>query len=261
MESYRRAVSAHWRRVYNFAFRMTLHADSAVEVTRETFMRAFVGLEKLPAVPAQAEAWLLRIAAHVVERRTASEPQVSFEMLDDTLRSEATRTDVVHLLSAPERNFLLWELKQGCMTAVLNCLPLGERSAFILHVILGYSEEVAAQALGTTRSAVKVRLSRARKKVTDYLAPRCENVDPRNPCRCPSRLGVAMSRGFLGPQPGAEVSLRPAFGRYGTGDDTPLRDVMAIYHSLPEPDAPTDLGADILGRVDRGEWAGLRKKG
>ena len=115
----------------------------------------------------------------------------------------------------------------------------------------------AAKSLGITESAYKVRLSRARKKVGDYLAPRCEHVNPMNPCRCPARVGTALAKGFIrpvGPVAG-EVSLRkPAipYGRYGTGpenDDAPMRDIAAIYGSLPEPDPPADLGTRLIDKL------------
>jgi hypothetical protein len=83
----------------------------------------------------------------------------------------------------------------------------------------------------------------SRKKVGDYLAPRCEHVNPMNPCRCPARVGTALNKGFISqvPRSGGEVSLRKPepYGRYGTGignDDAPLRDIGAIYGSLPDPD-------------------------
>jgi RNA polymerase sigma-70 factor (ECF subfamily) len=260
LEPIRQAIGAYWRRIYNFAFRTTLDRDVARAIVEETFLRAYVGEGKMPAEP-KLEAWLLRIAHHVLDKKMGSGPDVSFELLDEKLRSEPTRTDVVQSLSQPQRNFYLWELKQGCMTSVVNCLPPGERVAFVLNAVLGYSEENAAAVLGISTSAFKVRLSRARKKVSDYLAPRCEHVDPRNPCRCPSRLGVALSRGFVGRVPGAEASLRPEFGRYGSsvdGDDAPLRDVMAIYASLPDPDPPAELEAQLVAKLDSGAWAEAR---
>jgi len=261
VESIRQAISAHWKRVFNFAFRVTLDRDLARRTVAETFLRAYVGADKMPAEP---EAWLLRIAQHVLEKRVGASPEVSFDLLDEKLRSEPTRTDVVQSLSQPQRNFYLWELKQGCMTAVVNCLPPGERVAFVLSAVLGYNDETAAAVLGITTSAYKVRLSRARKKVSDYLAPRCEHVDPRNPCRCPSRLGVALTRGFVGRTPNAGANLRPEFGRYGStvdGEDAPLRDVMAIYASLPEPDPPADLETELLAGLDSGAWAEVRERG
>ncbi|HKA90187.1 MAG TPA: RNA polymerase sigma factor [Haliangiales bacterium] len=261
LEVIRRAIGDHWRRVWNLAFRMTLDRAAATDVVEETYLRAFMGADH-PPPPAKMEAWLFRIAAHVVENCDRGQ-EVSFELLDEKLRSEPTRTDVVTSLTRPERNFYLWELKQGCMTSVVNCLPPGERVAFVMSVILGYSDEDAADVLGITTSAFKVRLSRSRKKVSDYLAPRCEHVDPRNPCRCPSRLGVALTGGFIPRAHGSEVSLRPDFGRYGStvdGEDAPLRDVMAIYHSLPEPDPPDDLAARLLAKLDSGEWNELLER-
>src|SRR5512146_1201842 len=178
--------------VFNFLYRLMLRREDAAAATEETFLRAYVGQEKLPASDEDATAWLLRIASHVAEQHLAQGgSQITFQQLDETLRSEATRTDVAGALSTPERDSLLWELKQGCMTSVVNCLSVGEREAFVLSVVLGLPDAHAARSLGIKTSAYKVRLSRARQKVNDYLAPRCEHVDPNNPCHCPSRLGVA----------------------------------------------------------------------
>jgi RNA polymerase sigma-70 factor (ECF subfamily) len=263
LDPVRQAIETYWKRVFNFAFRMTLDRDVARETVEETFLRSFIGADKMPT-GGQLEAWLLRIASHCIEKKLGKSPDVSFDLLDEKLRSEPTRTDVVHSLSRPQRDFYLWELKQGCMTSVVNCLPPGERVAFVLNAVLGYGEEEAATVLGITTSAFKVRLSRARKKVADYLAPRCEHVDPRNPCHCPSRLGVALKGGFVPITPQSQVKLRPAFGRYGSkvdGEDAPLRDVMAIYGSLPDPDPPEDLPALLFKKLEGGEWAGLRDRG
>ena len=243
-------MQAHWKDVYQLAFRLVMDPVEARSIVRETYLRAQVGRQKLPEDAERQRRWLLRIAATVSESRMEEETAVSFDLLDDTLRTEETRTDVVRSLTNPQRNYFLWELKQGCMTSVINCLPAGERIAFALSVILGLTEAEGAETLGIRTSAYKVRLSRARQKVADYLAPRCEHVNPANPCRCPSRLGVALEAGFL-PAPGSVVQLRPRpeFGRYGSsvdGEDAPLRDVMKVYQSLPDPDMPADLPEQIL---------------
>src|SRR5688572_24507258 len=238
---------------------MCLDQKRAEEVVEETFLRAYLGAEKLPEDNGRARTWLLHIASHVLDNKLSRTPEVSFDMLDETLRSEATRTDFVRSLTEPRRDFLLWELKQGCMTSVINCLSPGERAAFVAAHIMRLGDDDAAAALGINVSAYKVRLSRARKKVGDYLAPRCEHVNPMNPCHCPARVGTALKKGFI--KPAGELNLRrtelPSYGRYGTGpdhDDVPLRDIATIYGNLPEPDPPDDLGARMLARVDAGDW-------
>jgi hypothetical protein len=145
------------------------------------------------------------------------------------------------------------------MTAVVNCLSPGERAAFVTAQVMKLSDDDAAKALGVTLSAYRVRLSRGRQKVADYLAPRCEHVDPKNPCRCPARVGTALNKGFISPPQGGFVSLRKTtpYGRYGTGadgDDGPRRDVAAIYGSLPQPEVIAGLLDRIVAEVDTGAW-------
>jgi RNA polymerase sigma-70 factor (ECF subfamily) len=249
-ERLRSLVEPHWRKLYNFVFRLTLDRERAERYLMDIYEQAAEQADHAPE--GDCELWLLGIASRMLEERLPRQPEVDFDMLDETLRGEATRTDVVRSLSDPQRDFLLWELKQGCMTAVVNCLPPGERAAFVVCHILKLPDDAAAKILGITESAYKVRLSRARKKVGDYLAPRCEHVNPMNPCRCPARVGTALHKGFIGKVSG-EVSLRKQaefpYGRYGTGagnEDVPMRDVAAIYGNLPEPDPPPDLGDRLL---------------
>lgn len=244
------AVKAHWRKVFDFAFRMLLDRDRARQVVEETFHRASAGIEKMPPEPNRAP-WLMKIANHVMAKSSHDKPRVTWDKLDETLRSESTRTDLVQSLTDPQHNFLLWELKQGCMTAVVNCLPTGERVAFVLHAILGFAEDEVAMTLAISDSALKVRLSRARKKIADYLAPRCEHINPLNPCHCPSRVGVALGRGFLHSPPNAQVRLRPQFKQTQSSSS----DVMTVYRTLPEPDPPDGMYEDLIERVATGNWA------
>ena len=129
----------------------------------------------------------------------------------------------------------------------------------VCHVLKLADDPAAARCLGITESAYKVRLSRARKKIGDYLAPRCEHVNPMNPCRCPARVGTALAQG-LHPldrpvrRRGLAAQAAIPYGRYGTGpgnDDVPMRDIAAIYGSLPEPDPPADLGARLVDQLVR----------
>jgi RNA polymerase sigma factor (sigma-70 family) len=245
-------IEQHLPTVWNFCSRMTLSSNDAREAAFETFERAAASPHP-PSEPKDLELWLLKIAAHVVEKRVPPTPEVDFDLLDETLRSEATRTHEVSSLTTPEREFLLWELKQGCMTAVINCLSPGERVAFVMSSVMSKSDEEAAKALGIKVSAFKVRLSRARKKIGDYLAPRCEHIDPRNPCHCPSRIGIALSKGFIAPPQTSVVHLRTPQRPFD--QEIKSRDATKIFQTLPPAEVPTELVEKLRQAVSSGAWS------
>jgi len=243
-------IEKHVGTIFNFCARMTLSNADAEAATFETFERAAQG--QPPADAAERELWLLKIASYVIEKKLPPTPEVDFDLLDETLRSEATRTHEVSSLSAPEREFLLWELKQGCMTAVINCLSPGERVAFVMSSVMKKSDEEAAKTLNIKVSAFKVRLSRARKKIGDYLAPRCEHIDPRNPCHCPSRIGIALSKGFIAPPQTSVVQLRTPQRPFD--QEIKSRDATKIFQTLPPAEVPGELVERLKTAISSGAW-------
>jgi DNA-directed RNA polymerase specialized sigma24 family protein len=250
------AARRHLPAIYQLAYRMGMREDEARRATREAFAAARDRWRKRHAVPSDpaddlAELGLLlfRMAADIFQDQQRGRDTLSFEELDAVIRGDPTQSGVLDELGDTERNRLLWELKQGCLTAVLNCLPVGERMAFILSEVLEEHPARVAAILGISASALRVRVSRARKKVTAYLAPRCAHVDPRNPCRCPSRLGVALTRGFIGDVRGRQVSLRAR----SFDQEPPQHDPVAIFRTLPAPEVPPDIAEELLRELDAGD--------
>src|SRR5437870_755834 len=95
----RTAVERHLARVFNFCRRMTLDADDAIEAAYATFARAARG--PLPGDEAEHKLRLLQWACDALSPRISPAPEVSFDVLDETLRSEATRTGEVASLTNP----------------------------------------------------------------------------------------------------------------------------------------------------------------
>src|SRR5258708_7605648 len=95
-------VEPHWRRVYNFVFRLTLDRDRAERYLADIFIAAAGKLDTRPDAEGEALIWLLGIANQMLEDRLPRQPEVNFDILDDTLRNEATRTDVVRSMSDPQ---------------------------------------------------------------------------------------------------------------------------------------------------------------
>lgn len=143
--------------------RRTADADTALELTAETFSRVWVTRERFEdRHQGSAAPWLFGIARNVllmsvrrgaVERRTAARLGV-LERLD--------------LEGSDEPPEAKWA--DGA-DELLDSLPLSQREALRLRIVDELTYDEVADALGTTRSAARVRVHRAltalRKRFSD----------------------------------------------------------------------------------------------
>src|SRR5262245_27933990 len=79
-------VEPLWRRFYNFVFRLTLDRERAERYLADIFTVAATQLHAMPADEREREVWLLGFANKVLEERLPRQPEVNFDILDDTLR-------------------------------------------------------------------------------------------------------------------------------------------------------------------------------
>ncbi len=225
----RQVYAAELPRLYTVAFHMSGTRNDGLERLRE--------LAGLPAASAAIQSErpgdaLLGLLARHIEEFLGRKAEKSFQILDDILRDDITHpidVDTPGIDGDYDRvHPLLWELKRTCLTSVLGCLPPGVRISFILTDLLGYGPAASAALLGINESAYRVRLTRARKRLDNYLAPLCQHVDRQNPCNCEGRLGVALGKEFISFPPHTDDIPRP---RYDAGPE--YHEMGALYRALP----------------------------
>jgi RNA polymerase sigma-70 factor (ECF subfamily) len=225
----RQVFAAELPRLYTVAYHMSGSRTEAFERLRE-----LTGLPNALLIfqsPRPGDALLGLLARHI-EEFLGRKAEKSFQILDDILRD-----DITHPIDINTRGIdgdfgrvhpLLWELKRTCLTSVLGCLPPGVRISFILTDLLGYSPAASAALLGINESAFRVRLTRARKRLDNYLAPLCQFVDKANPCNCEGRLGVALAKEFISFPPHTDdIPHAPHDG----GPE--FHEMGALYRALP----------------------------
>jgi len=141
----------HVGRVYGLCLRMTGQAESAEDLTQDTFVSAW---RSLPGYEGRSSfsTWLHRIAVNaVLARRRSPQGRNEISMTDDQggqmdfegepAMDEATPIDIERAIAA---------------------LPPGARDVVVLHGIYGYSHEEAAGMLGVAVGTCKAQLHRAR---------------------------------------------------------------------------------------------------
>jgi len=150
-DAFARLVQLYQAPVYNLAYRMLGERMEAEDAAQETFLRAFRNLGQYdPARPFRN--WLLSITAHYcVDRLRRQRPLLA---LDDELATGRVGAN-------PDDAVIAWETRER-IQRLLMCLPAEDRAAVTLRYWYDCSYEEMAQILGTTVSAVKSRLHRAR---------------------------------------------------------------------------------------------------
>ena len=225
------------KNLYHFAFLMTGDREDADRFTSDFLETANLD----DALDDARFDTLIGAFARDLTDKLGRAATTSFAILDNILRTEITRPldpDHQEVRGSAERvRVMLWELKRTCLARVLCGLPPSVRVAFVLTVVFGYSPAAAARLLFIRESAYRVRLTRARKRVGDFLSPRCEHMDPKNPCTCEGRLVIALDHAFVRFPPHLKDTPAGDHDTSHTGTDVEL-----LYRELPgiEPAADRD---------------------
>lgn len=160
-------VRRYQDRVYRFLLRLTRSPDDARDLTQDSFLRAYQGLDGWkPDAPFGT--WLFRIARNAAFDRLRREKLVEFVELDED-------AEVPDPAPGPETTFAIaqhWRL----LEAALERLPVGHREIILLREIEGLSYEEIGQVLDLRAGTVKSRLARARAALLEKMQYRLEKI-------------------------------------------------------------------------------------
>jgi len=155
----RELYDAQAPRVYRLAFRLTGDDELAKEHTQETFIRAFAQLHRFRG-EAALSTWLHRVTLSVVSNAMRKVKR---------LREREADLDEASTIAALSRDADP-DLKEK-LTQAIDDLPEIYRTTFIMHDVEGYTHEEIANVLGVAEGTCKSRLSVARARLREKLAP------------------------------------------------------------------------------------------
>ncbi|MDI7274979.1 MAG: sigma-70 family RNA polymerase sigma factor [Anaerolineae bacterium] len=163
-EAFAGLVRAFQTPVYNLCYRMLGTAMEAEEAAQETFLRAYRRLHTYDAAQ-KLSSWMLAIAAHYCVDRLRRRRMPCLPMEE----APASALQAQGVEGAPEQDLLERE-REHEIQVLLARLPETYRMVIVLRYWQDMSYEEMAQMLGTTESAIKSRLHRARELLAVHLA-------------------------------------------------------------------------------------------
>ncbi len=236
--------------IYNLSVRMLWHPQDAEDATQEILIKIITKLSTFKQ-NSQFKTWVWRIAInHLLNtrKRRAEKQSLSFEVLSHDLNTMlvdgAPRTETV-----VERKLLVEEAKIGCMQAMLLCLKREERATYIVGEIFGLTDTQGAQLFDIQPATYRKRLSRARKRIREFMNNNCGLHNSVNSCRCAKRVATNIQQGRINPD-------RLLFAQSSV-DDMMHEKILqmdeisragALYRTHPTYDAPQML-QEILAKI------------
>lgn len=247
--------------VYGLAVRMLWHPADAEDATQEILVRIVTSLATFRG-ESRFRTWVYRVAAnHLLStrKRRAEREKLSFEIFADQL-AQGLDLPAPAGDGSPEHALLEEEVKIGCTQGMLLCLDRDHRIAYILGEVFDLSGEEAASILAIAPSAYRQRLSRARRRLREFMERNCGLVNESRPCRCSRRIGIAIRSGRVHPSR-LLFAAHPARGRPsravtdGVREMENLHRTAALYRSHPDYAAPESLVARLRELLRGGKHA------
>lgn len=191
-------VKKHQPYIYNIAWKMVQMPDDAQDITQEVLVKVVTNLSKFRG-ESSFRTWLYRIVAnHFLQmKRYKRETLVNDSFEGFSERLEAIADHELTPLEISELQTEIREMNLACMSGMLLCLTREQRLVYILGELLGADHKIGAEILDITKVNFRVRLSRARKDLWNFMNNQCGLVNKTNPCRCHKKVKVAFSNGPL----------------------------------------------------------------
>lgn len=170
-------------RIFRYVMSMVRDTAEADDLTQDTFLRAYQRRDSLRDEGAQT-AWLYRIATHICLDRLRQYARRN-PMESDT---DLDQVDLAELDTPSLQQTLEQDEMSECVQRYLNRLSDSYRAVILLHDMHELTALEIAQLLGESLATIKIRLHRARRKLSLALQAGCDfSHDERDVLLCESK--------------------------------------------------------------------------
>jgi RNA polymerase sigma-70 factor (ECF subfamily) len=194
-ESFNILFNQYGKRIYNFAFKMCGNKEDADDIVQSTFIQVITNINGFRE-ESGLYTWLYKIAKNQCFRLLEKRRKTSFTSLDHLVNMDISieSSDDYDDL---EKQYYINEVKEGCLLGLLRCLPLYQRVAFILNILLDIKTKETAVIINKSETATRLLVHRARYNIKSFLCRNCYYFDKNNPCHCEKLINFSLKQGWV----------------------------------------------------------------
>ena len=212
--------------VFNLSLRMLGTFADAEDAAQDILLKMITHLSSFRGDSAFTT-WVFRIAVNHLKnykKHMFARFPLSFEYYGDDIENGKLQ-DVPDLTQNVEKELLAEELKMSCTNVMLQCLDAESRCIFILGTMFQLDSRIAGEILEMTPEAYRQRLSRARRKMADFLGQYCGEYGGGR-CKCKDRVNYAIQN----------HRIHPLQLDYTAASEIPVQTIVDVKNAMEEID-------------------------
>ena len=196
-QSLSRLIQKHQPYIYNIAWKMIGDPTKAEDLTQESLLKIITNLSSFKG-ESSFRTWAYRIVRnHFLndQKKPSNKFADNFEDLGNRLDSSIS-VDI----SEEEQELKKEEIREvrlKCLSGMLLCLTKEQRMVYIIGDIYGADHNVGSEIMGISKANFRMKLSKARKDLYNFMQNKCGLVNKGNPCRCHKKVTVALEHGMV----------------------------------------------------------------
>jgi len=174
-DAFRTLFERYHRRAYALAFGVLRHADDALDVVQDAFIKAHKYLDKFEG-NSSFYTWLYRIVMNLAIDHLRKHRRVRPVELDEQHLDESDEALLPKILGGNPGRALMDKEIRARIDQALGELSDNHRAVLIMRELEGMSYEEMAQAMGCSKGTIMSRLFHARKNMQKQLVDLVDRV-------------------------------------------------------------------------------------
>jgi RNA polymerase sigma-70 factor (ECF subfamily) len=177
-EAFRTLFERYHRRAYALALGVVRHADDAMDVVQDAFIKAHKYLDKFEGT-SSFYTWLYRIVMNVAIDHLRKHRRVKPVELDESrMENDADDPLLPRILGGNPGRALLDKQIRARIDQALEELSENHRAVLVMRELEGLSYEDMAQAMGCSKGTIMSRLFHARRNMQKRLLDLIDHPSP-----------------------------------------------------------------------------------
>ncbi|WCL49925.1 RNA polymerase sigma factor [Leptospira sp. GIMC2001] len=190
-------IERHQPFIYNIAWKMIGDPIQAEDLTQEVLIKIVSNLSSFKG-ESNFRTWAYRIVKNQFLndlKKPANVFMNNFEDLGDALdRAPNIELTEDEKLGQAE---VIREVRLQCLSGMLLCLTKEQRLIYIIGDIFGGDHTIGSEIMEISKDNFRMKLSKARKDLYNFMQNKCGLVDKSNPCRCHKKVTFATENGIV----------------------------------------------------------------